>query len=747
MSDAFDVTVCIPTYQGEAYLDACLASVAHQDLDGVEVLVVDDASTDATLDIVESYAARLAHLRVEHNTERQGAVANVNRCIELAQGRWIKPLFQDDLLEPGCLTTMRSARQKGVPVVICDRSYRYEEGVPEARRSACEHLLDESLAHRFGAGLLDARHVAEVAAAHAGQKTAQLNFVGEPMAMLLERKAVLGQDGFDTGYVQLWDYELVLRLAMKRGLVIVDEPLATFRVHQESETARNLSGSTFRADAVDRLRLHTAYATDRRYRKVRKAAARIDPPVDLTALAVGVGDAVVELLDDLTVTERAAVEPAVNDLRSDLPDSLVGQSRWTASEATDALLWELAPERGAERARMHAASIAAAAEQSGAQQPDDDQTGKEQPEGEPSADDSAVDPAVDNPPGPAPSASPVARVARGLRTNQWWGHMLGPIVAMAYLQLGWRQVSPGAGILRVLALLFCSVALAAYGYVVNDSADVVPDALAGKRNAMAKLSEPMRLGVIACFGILGWLPWIWLDLQWPGMVAIGGCYLIPIMYSVPPMRLKERHLLGPIADASNAFVLPALFTVALFAPLGDATGPPPLMVAGAVLWSAGFGLRAIVKHQIDDIANDRLSDTQTLVIQIGEERARRAVRWILFPTELVGVAVLSATVATWSWATVAAGIGYTVIFHTLRLTGVVDRGLATTTLDQGWWMYWYQIWPAFLLGVGLSATDPWYIVLLVLWLVLFWYRIRSAVEVIQQCLAAEWQRHRRRLRS
>lgn len=711
MSDSFDVTIVIPTYQGQQYLDACLASVAAQELDGVEVLVVDDASTDATIDIVESYADRIAHLRVEHNAERLGAVANVNRCVDLARGRWIKPVFQDDLVEPGCLSTMRAARRRGVPVVVCGRTYRYEAGVPEQRRSACEHLLDESLARRFGSGPVEADVVAAVAAGHAGHRVPQLNFLGEPVAVLLDRRAVLRQGGFDTGYVQLWDYELILRLSMRRGLVVIDEPLATFRVHQGSETTRNLSGSTFRADAVDRLRLHTAYATDRGYRRVRRAAARLDPPVDLVALAVGVGDAVTEVVDDLTPAERAPAAQMVRELTDRLPSKLVGQPHWTASEATDALLLELSPERGAERVRRHAESVAAAA----------------------GAEDE----------GPGLSASPVARVARGLRTSQWWGHMLGPIVAFAYLQLGWRQVPPGEGIVRVLALLFSAIALAGYGYVINDTCDIEPDRRADKPNAMAKLPGIARPVVIAGFALLGLLPWLFISLDRPAQIALAGIYLVPILYSAPPIRLKERHLLGPIADAGNAFVLPALFTVALFAPEGSATGPPALMVTGAVLWATGFGLRAIVKHQIDDIDNDRASGTRTLVVQIGEGRARRAVRLLLFPSELVGMALLAGTVLTWSWGTVAVGVGYAALFNALRLTGVIDRGMATTTLDRGWWMYWYRLWPALLLSLGLAAWEPWYLLLTALVLLLFWPHARSGFEVWLRTVSGE----RRRLRA
>jgi len=320
--------------------------------------------------------------------------------------------------------------------------------------------------------------------------------------------------------------------------------------------------------------------------------------------------------------------------------------------------------------------------------------------------------------------------------------MLGPIVAFAYLQLGWRQVMPGDGIVRVLALLFSAIALAGFGYVVNDTCDIVPDRRAGKVNAMAKLPPPARPGVILAFAVLGLLLWPWIHLGTSARVVLAGIYLIPILYSAPPIRLKERHLLGPIADASNAFILPSLFTITLFAPLGDTTGPPALMVVGAVMWAAGFGLRAIVKHQLDDADNDRASGTRTLVLQIGEARARAAMRWLLFPTELIGLALLAGTVLTWSWGTVLVGAGWAVIFNGLRISGVIDRGLATTTLDNGWWMYWYQLWPALLLSLGLTAWEPWYILLVGLVAVLFWPRLRSSAEVALRVHVGEFRRLR-----
>jgi 1,4-dihydroxy-2-naphthoate octaprenyltransferase len=286
-----------------------------------------------------------------------------------------------------------------------------------------------------------------------------------------------------------------------------------------------------------------------------------------------------------------------------------------------------------------------------------------------------------------------------------------------------------------------AIALAAYGYLVNDASDVEPDRRAGKANAMARFPVPARLGVIGVFALLGALPWFWIRLEPPALLALAGIYLVPLVYSAPPVRLKER-LLGPVADAANAFVLPALFTAALFAPLGRSTGPAPLMVVGAVLWAAGFGLRAIFLHQIADVDNDRASGTTTVVVRIGPERAVRVMRTVLFPVELVGLALLVATVATWSWGTVVAGLGYAALFHGARLTGVVDRGLATTSVERGWWLYWYQIWPALLVSIGLAVWQPWYLGLTGVVLVLFWPRVRSGLGIFRRELLRELRRHR-----
>ncbi|MET0827318.1 MAG: glycosyltransferase, partial [Acidimicrobiales bacterium] len=608
------MTVVVPTYQGAAYLAACLESIAAQDLDGVEVLVVDDGSTDGTLEIARSFADRIDRLRVVENEQRLGAVGNVNRCIELARGRWIKPVFQDDLLEPGCLAAMRAARRRRVPVVVCARRYLYEGDVPDFRREACEHLIEHGLCRRFGGGYLEPVTVADVVAEQTGGRYPQVNLVGEPVAVMVERRALRRSGGFDTGYVQLWDYEAVLRLAVERGMVIVDDVLAVFRVHEGSETARNFSQSAFRINVLDRLRLHVAYATGWPYRTVRQAAAHREPPVDLVALAVGVAGAARVLVEGVPVTERPEAKERLDELASRLPGSFPVPSMAAdlAADVEAGLIDEL---RSGPWLGLSETELLVAGEQgpSGAAEVPAVDELDQAVDAEPAVPESAPDQAIDAEsidPEPALAAARrsvlakplrvVTRGAQAIRANQWWGHMLGPIVAVAYLQLGWRQILPPDGVPRVLALLFSAVALAGYGYVVNDSADVEADRRVGKTNSMARFSPRARVAVVAVFALLGALPWFFVDLEPPAMVALAGIYLLPILYSTYPVRLKERPFLGPLADASNAFVVPALFTIALFAPLGEASGPEALMVVGAVAWAAGLGLRAILLHQVDD---------------------------------------------------------------------------------------------------------------------------------------------------
>lgn len=101
------VTICIPVYNMESSVAAAIESAINQTYDNIEILVLDNCSTDNTFSIATRYTPR--GVRVEKNPTNLGAYGNHNRCIELASGSWIKFLHGDDDLLPNCVEMMIAA--------------------------------------------------------------------------------------------------------------------------------------------------------------------------------------------------------------------------------------------------------------------------------------------------------------------------------------------------------------------------------------------------------------------------------------------------------------------------------------------------------------------------------------------------------------------------------------------------------------------------------------------------------------
>lgn len=279
------VTVCIPTYNGASHLEECLASIATQRWPQMEVVVADDGSTDGTVELAESWYGRLGALRVVRNPSRLGPAGNLNRCIELARGTWVKPIGQDDSLEPGGLERLMAATLDGVSVVIGARRYLYEGTTPD-HRAGYEEALANALVSRFPAGgLVMGDQVSAALVDFVADGRTHLNFLGEPVAVLLRRAAVTEALGFDVGFRQFWDLELCLRLSVGSGVAVVPDVVGTFRAHQASMTVANLGGARYHLDNLEPLRLQLAYAFGEQYQPVRVLAAHRSPPLSLAGVA------------------------------------------------------------------------------------------------------------------------------------------------------------------------------------------------------------------------------------------------------------------------------------------------------------------------------------------------------------------------------------------------------------------------------------------------------------------------------
>lgn len=94
------ISIALCTYNGAAYLGEQLDSLLAQTYSNIEIVVVDDASTDSTVDMLDSYASRDRRLKVFVNDRNVGFRRNFERALASCSGEFIAPCDQDDIWLP-----------------------------------------------------------------------------------------------------------------------------------------------------------------------------------------------------------------------------------------------------------------------------------------------------------------------------------------------------------------------------------------------------------------------------------------------------------------------------------------------------------------------------------------------------------------------------------------------------------------------------------------------------------------------
>jgi glycosyltransferase involved in cell wall biosynthesis len=102
------VSIIVPVYNVNQYLPACLNSILAQTLDEIEIICIDDGSTDQSAEILDNYAKKYSHLHVIHK-ENRGYGHSMNVGIDAASGEYIGIVESDDCILPNMYETLYSA--------------------------------------------------------------------------------------------------------------------------------------------------------------------------------------------------------------------------------------------------------------------------------------------------------------------------------------------------------------------------------------------------------------------------------------------------------------------------------------------------------------------------------------------------------------------------------------------------------------------------------------------------------------
>lgn len=122
------VSLLVPAFNTEDYVSDCLRSLVSQTLREIEVIVVDDGSTDGTGRIADQYAASDSRVRVFHQTH-QGVSQSRNTCLALARGQYVGFVDSDDWVSVDAFEQLWATAEKhSADIVLGSILYDYGDG-------------------------------------------------------------------------------------------------------------------------------------------------------------------------------------------------------------------------------------------------------------------------------------------------------------------------------------------------------------------------------------------------------------------------------------------------------------------------------------------------------------------------------------------------------------------------------------------------------------------------------------------
>lgn len=134
------ISIVIPTYNSEQYIEQTLESILNQTFQDFELILIDDCSTDRTIEIIEKFAPSFENLQLIRRRENSGSGSYIrNEFIKYARGEYILHMDHDDLLLLDALENFYKPVEKYQPDFVCTEKYFIED---EFKNNKIELITD-----------------------------------------------------------------------------------------------------------------------------------------------------------------------------------------------------------------------------------------------------------------------------------------------------------------------------------------------------------------------------------------------------------------------------------------------------------------------------------------------------------------------------------------------------------------------------------------------------------------------------
>jgi len=221
-----EISVIIPTYNRGSYVVEAVKSVLRQSYDDLEIIVIDDGSTDNTPELLELYSNKIIILR----QERKGVSGARNRGIKESKGKYIAFLDSDDLFYKRKIEIQMDLINKTDGCHIC---YTNEKWLLNG-----EHKNQHARHKKYSGWIFD--------------RTLPLCIVS-PSSAMIERSVFDKCGGFDESFIVCEDYEFWMRLSLHYPFLFIDRPLVIKRGGHDDQLSHKYWGmDRFRIRALEK---------------------------------------------------------------------------------------------------------------------------------------------------------------------------------------------------------------------------------------------------------------------------------------------------------------------------------------------------------------------------------------------------------------------------------------------------------------------------------------------------------------
>lgn len=234
------VSICIPTYNGQKFIAEAMDAAIKQTYRPLEIVVSDDASKDATLEIIKSFQNK-TDIPIHIFTHKPSGIgANWNHSIKKSNGEYIKFLFQDDTMESNCIEKMvkYAVKSNNIGLVYSKRNFIYNEN--DKKNIEWIKLFGNLHLSWHKNNIVDGKINKGVDLL---KDDSLLSFpenkIGEPTAVLLKKEVFEKVGYFSENLRQTLDIEFWYRLMKHYDIIFIDTKLVSFRLHEMQTTSVN----------------------------------------------------------------------------------------------------------------------------------------------------------------------------------------------------------------------------------------------------------------------------------------------------------------------------------------------------------------------------------------------------------------------------------------------------------------------------------------------------------------------------